>query len=501
MCAYTVDLTYFKFKDAYQSRFSTIRRLVCYIFHTSKNVFSMEDRTFTPESDWRALTIYQVMTGSFIHSPKGPDGYKDMWGPEDERTDGNLQGVISALDHIAGLGANALWLTPIFDSSKADGGEKLRATGYFANDYFTIDPHFGTEDDLRELIAKAHERGLYVILDGVFGHHGGVKNPSPSGFRIDSTPTLSERGEEGGSGNVKYPESLDYFREVATYWIDRFGIDGWRLDQAYQLCQGGHNYWCEISQAVRELCERRRAEGHKWGVLGYMVGEDWSDAAGISARIFRDGGLKSAFDFDGKLLISGEMDGHDGGGLKNGWDDVMQIYSPPAERGYSPADVLPNLFISNHDGVRAADSFYDGDNEVNLMTRFAILAGYPGPVTLYYGDEYADLSRDCEGAQPDNAARTSGHLRPEDDREYRLLQYVRTVMNFRRDNPAMWRGRNEFDRYRKDDAEILVVTKTDDATGNRVAMIFSDRDADVALPGETATRHVRGYIPELIKLA
>lgn len=101
----------------------------------------------------------------------------------------------------------------------------------------------------------------------------------------------------------------------------------------------------------------------------------------------RDGGLKSAFDFDGKQLISGAMDGSDNGGLDNGWDDVMRIYSSPADRGYSPDDVLPNLFLSNHDGVRVGDSFYDGKNEINLMTRFAILAGYPGPVTIYYGDE------------------------------------------------------------------------------------------------------------------
>lgn len=461
----------------------------------------MEKHGNKPETDWRALTIYQIMVSSFIHSSKGAEGYNEMWGPDNERKDGNLQGVISALDHIAGLGANAIWLTPIFDSSNAEGGEKLQSTGYFASDYFKIDPHFGTEDDLRELVDKAHQRGIYVILDGVFGHHGGVKSPSPSGHTIDSTPTLSERGESGGQGNVKYPESLEYFKEVATYWIDRFDIDGWRFDQAYQLCQDDHNYWVEISQAVRDLCDRRRGEGKQWGTLGYMVGEDWSDAASISSRIFRDGGLKSAFDFDGKLLISGEMDGHDGGGLENGWDDVMRIYSSPADRGYYPDDVLPNLFLTNHDSVRAADSFFDGDNEINLMTRFAILAGYPGPVTLYYGDEFADLSRDCEGAQPDNAARTSGHLKADDDREYRLLKYVRKVMNFRRENPAMWRGRNEFDRYRKEDAEILVVTKTDDQTGNRVAMIFSDRDAEVTLPGEENTHKVRGYIPELIKLA
>lgn len=461
----------------------------------------MQTQTNTPCNDWRSLAIYQVMVGSFLHDEDGSDGYRKLWGPEGERKDGNLRGVIKALDHIKRLGATAIWLTPIFDSTDADGGEKLQGTGYFAKDYFRIDPHFGTEDDLRELVEKAHDRGLYVFLDGVFGHHGGVDKPSPSGYMIDSTPSLSDRGEDGGEGNVKYPESLNYFKEVATYWIDRFDIDGWRLDQAYQLCQGGHNYWCEISQAVNDLCDRRRNEGKPWGTLGYMVGEDWSDAGSISSRIFRDGGLKSAFDFDGKQLISGAMNGEDYGGLDNGWDDVVRIYSSPAERGYFPEDVLPNLFLSNHDGVRVADNFYDGSNEINMMTRFAILAGYPGPITLYYGDEFADLSRDCDGSQPDNASRTSGHLKAENDRQRHLFNYACDVLNFRRDNPAMWRGRNEFDRYRKDDAEILVVTKTDDETGNRVAMIFADRDAEVALPGDDTLHKVKGYVPMLIKLA
>ncbi|MFG6382362.1 MAG: hypothetical protein K1V87_09690 [Muribaculum sp.] len=354
---------------------------------------------------------------------------------------------------------------------------------------------------MRELVDKAHERGLYVFLDGVFGHHGGVKSPSPSGFVIDSTPAYSDRGEDGGTGNVKYPESLDYFREVATYWIDRFDIDGWRFDQAYQLCQDGHNYWCEISEAVRNLCDRRRNEGKQWGILGYMVGEDWSDAGGISSRVYRDGGLKSAFDFDGKQLISGSMGDADSGGLENGWDDVIKIYSSPSDRGYAPDDVLPNLFLTNHDGVRVADNFYDGDNEINLMTRFAILAGYRGPVTLYYGDEFADLSRDCDGAQPDNASRTGGHLSPDDDRERRLHDYVKKVMEFRRDNPAMWRGEQEFDRYRLGDAEILVVIRHDEATGNRVAMVFADRDASVTIPGTDTPIDVKGYIPELVRLS
>lgn len=136
--------------------------------------------------DQQSLTIYQVMVASFNRDTTATTpGYTAMWGPDNNRKDGNIAGVTAALDHIASIGANAIWLTPIFDSSKAKGGEKLRSTGYFANDYFAIDPHFGTPDDLRHLIDEAHARGLYVILDGVFGHHGGVTTPSPSGYTID----------------------------------------------------------------------------------------------------------------------------------------------------------------------------------------------------------------------------------------------------------------------------------------------------------------------------
>ncbi len=453
-----------------------------------------------PTEDYRGLTIYQVMVGSFMHSPEGARGYREMWGPDNNTKDGNLKGVTEALDHIASLGVNAIWLTPIFDSRGAAGGEKLQASGYFAKDYFAIDPHFGTEDDLRELVDAAHSHGLYVFLDGVFGHHGGVDKPSPGGNSIDSTPALSDRGEEGGEGNVKYPESLDYFKEVATYWIDKFDIDGWRLDQAYQLCQNGHNYWVEIREAVRQLCERRRAEGKKWGVLGYMVGEDWSDAAGISSRIYRDLGLVSAFDFDGKTLISGPMGDLSDGGLPNGWGDVVTGYSSPTSRGYSTDEVLPNLFLSNHDGFRVADHFYDESDDINVMTRFAILAGYPGPVTLYYGDEFADLSRDDEGAQPDNAGRTSGHIMASDERAAKVYNYVAKVMHFRRMNPAMWRGEQEFNRYRNGEAEVLIVTKTDADTGNKVVMAFADHDTTEIIPGIPYPVELRAYIPELLRI-
>lgn len=449
--------------------------------------------------DPRELTIYQVMVASFQHADDGAPGYTAMWGPDNHRKNGNIKGVTAALDHIKSLGANAIWLTPIFDSTQAGGGEKLQATGYFTNNFFKVDPNFGTEDDLRELVREAHARGMYVILDGVFGHHGGVTEPSPSGYTLDVEWVDSDRGPEGGKGNIKYPGSLDYIKEVATYWIDNFDIDGWRLDQAYQATQGGVNYWNDIRGAVEKLTAARKARGERWGVLGYMVGEDWGDADVINRGTYRDGGLLSSFDFDGKELISGPMQDYEGEGLLNGWDDVEKVLSVPTVRGYLNDNVMPNLFLSNHDGYRLADHFADNDPArwQKMMLRHAILAAYSGPVTLYYGDEYGDLSRDTKGGQKDNVARTTGHLQPRTAEESALRDYVARVMTLRAENPALWRGEASFERLNDDaGADILVVTKTDAASGNVVKIIFSDKDTTLSLP--EGRIKVSALVPEFV---
>lgn len=457
-------------------------------------------QTPPPESpdDHKALAIYQIMVASFRHGQGGAQGYSAMWGPDGHTKNGNLRGITEALDHIASLGVNAIWLTPIFDSSQALGGEKLQATGYFTNNYFAIDPHFGTEADFRELVDEAHRRGLYVILDGVFGHHGGVKTPSPEGNMLDTTVVGCDRAD-GGNGNVAYPGSLDYIKEVATYWMDRFGVDGWRLDQAYQAMQGGHNYWTEIRGAVEGLAAGRRANGQRWGTLGYMVGEDWGDASVINRGVFRDNGLLSAFDFQGKELISGPMQSLEPG-LQGGWDDVVAVLSPPSQRGYRHDNFLPNLFITNHDGYRAADHFDPADplRYNKLKTLNAILAAYSGPVTLYYGDEYADTTLGTTGGQKDNIARTSGHLEPRNDGERELRDYISHAFNFRRNNPAMWRGHAEFSRLHKDGADVLIVTKTDAKSSNKVRIVFSDADTVLDFgPGAEAV-HVRAFVPEFM---
>jgi hypothetical protein len=127
-------------------------------------------------------------------------GYQYAYGPNNALKGGDLQGIINAADYIKSLGCNAIWMTPIFNSN---GDGYLDSTGYFTYDYFDIDPKFGTKETFKKLVQTYHDKGIYVILDGVFGHHKGSTAKSPSG-----------KSPAGGSNPVKYPGSLDFYKEV-----------------------------------------------------------------------------------------------------------------------------------------------------------------------------------------------------------------------------------------------------------------------------------------------
>jgi len=98
---------------------------------------------------WRGACIYEVYLRSFQDSNR--DG------------EGDLPGLISRLDYLAGLGVEGLWITPFFPSPMHD-------SGYDVSDYRGIDPRFGTLDDLRLLTGRAHDLGLKIVIDRVYSH-------------------------------------------------------------------------------------------------------------------------------------------------------------------------------------------------------------------------------------------------------------------------------------------------------------------------------------------
>ncbi len=415
--------------------------------------------------DFRELSIYQIMVGSFRHGEGGAVGYTDMWGPVGHRKNGNLKGIIEALDYIHDLGMNAIWMTPVFDSSNGgNGDEKLKATGYFANDYFNIDPHFGTNEEFRQLVDEAHQRGMYVILDGVFGHHSNATGASPQGNYIDNRTAQNVRGTD--SGNIAFPGSLPYFKEVVRYWMDEYGVDGWRLDQCYQVYQGGHNYWKDLREEVEAVCAERRERGEQWGTLGYMVGEDWTSAGNIT--VTRQDGLKSVMDFDGKDNLVN---------LRYGIGTIEWLLkNDAAGRGYRDAGVNPTIFLSNHDTSRVGDFVDVESTPEKLMTRHAAVACYSGPACTYYGDEIGDKSGD---GNADNKARTSGRITGFNANEQRLHDYVAKVFNARKENPALWRGTVTT----RTSGDVLEVTKYDSETANKVVILFPQADASWTISG------------------
>jgi alpha-glucosidase len=189
---------------------------------------------------WHDATIYQVYPRSFQDS--------------DGDGEGDLPGIVSRLGHIASLGADAVWLSPIYPSPMADGG-------YDIADYEGVRPEFGTLADVDALVAEAHRLGLKVLLDAV-PCHTSIAHPwfrDRPDFYVWSDrdgPQNNWRSTFGGPAWSRdphgrgwylhsfYPEQPDLdwrnpevgeaFGAALRFWLDR-GVDGFRLDALDRL--------------------------------------------------------------------------------------------------------------------------------------------------------------------------------------------------------------------------------------------------------------------------
>jgi len=395
-------------------------------------------------TDINNLRIYEIMVEAFQDGE--PGGYGTGYGPSHHN--GDLRGIINSLEYIKGLGVNAIWMTPIFESKT--GLVKGQATGYFPDDYYNVDPKFGTNEDLRELVEKAHKLGLYVFLDGVFGHHG-----------ADPIDGVVDYDTQWYGNKVKYSDSLEYFKDVATYWIEEYEIDGWRLDQAFQMNQDGTNYLYDIRKAVEKVCAERKDRGEEWGTLGYLVGEIW-DGSGreINSIGYSQNGLKSLFDFPLRYALVQVLASQEHTEQGGAYSQPTSVFN----RGYAtheiyPYDAQPNLMLTTHDVVRFGDLIQRaphlgyGKEHPDYWKRhkaaFSFMASYTGPITIYYGDE---IGREVEGfineqdmvdgvkIYDDHAARDAGKASGFTDQEEDLKDYVSSLMKIRNDNPALWNG-------------------------------------------------------------
>lgn len=403
------------------------------------------------------LRLYQVMVESFVN---GDDSIGHGTGYGTSHHKGDLQGIIDSLEYIQSLGVNAIWLTPIFDSIPIAGqdhwADRLDATGYYASNYFAIDPRFGTMEKAKQLVDEAHKRGLYVFFDGVFGHHKDNIVASPQG----NLP-------QGESNPVSYPESMAFYKEVATYWIKELKIDGWRLDQAYQVPTEA---WSELRKSVDAASKEVtyiNEKGEDVNPLGYMVAEIWNNENFINKTGYgsaENPALCSAFDFPVRnRIVETFAVNENGHGNKGGqWlDEGMSLHS------LYPEHAKPNLMLGNHDLLRFGDLLQRGkitdiEEEEYWKRHKAALsfqAAYSGPITLYYGDEIGDQvdnfsekapSSSCavNGLCDDHVARSSAKvegvtidLNDLSTSQIDLKSYVTQLMKLRALHPSLSQGK------------------------------------------------------------
>lgn len=440
------------------------------------------------------LVTYQIMVESFVDGDSNI-GYGTGYGTSHH--EGDLQGVIDSLDYIKGLGVNAIWLTPIFQSTAKAGQtewvDRLDATGYFISDYFKIDDNFGDLEKARELVNAAHAKGLYVFFDGVFGHHKGNVAPSPNGL----TPT---NGTVQGDGfQASYPDDLAFYKEVAAYWINELKIDGWRLDQAYQVPVAQWAALRETVESTSAAVTYTDASGNTVNPLGYMVAEIWRSQNEIAAQGYGSSSapaLPSAFDFPMRYSTVQTFAAAESG---TGDRAASNLNSGFMSHLAYPVHAMPNLMLGNHDLVRFGDLLQRGGisepTESEYWARhkgaFSFMAAYSGPITFYYGEEIGDevanfstQPEPCSGSTglcDDHVARSSAKIEGVtvdtlNSNQAALKSYLSALMTVRNANPALYNGART---HIFSDADIYIDRK--DTTDNHILYLLNAKGDTVTV--------------------
>lgn len=337
--------------------------------------------------------FYQIFVDRFCKDPQNENPRINIkWGNKVKSTTiagGTLKGVEGKLDYLMDLGIDALYLTPVFE---ADSNHK-----YDTIDYYKVSSDFGDETDLLTLIAKAHERGMIILLDGVFNHvsssffafrdvvEKGVKSAYYDWFFIKGKKVDLKRKNYATFAYCKDLPRLnlnnravqDYIIEVGTHYVKNCHIDGFRLDVSDEI---PHAFWIRFKEALKEI---------KDDVI--LLGENWHNASSF---------LNSGFEFDSimnyaftkEVLDYVAVGKTDAATFKNRIVSDLYRYKSNVNRN------LLNL-LSSHDIHRFLEECQG--NVDRYLIGYALLFAYVGIPCVYYGDEigirggYDPLNRAC----------------------------------------------------------------------------------------------------------
>ena len=439
--------------------------------------------------DWDDLPEGYCRAYQGVTCDEGPLG-RDFFG-------GDLKGIRERLDYLEDLGVTAIYLNPVFQAPS----NHL----YDTTDYHRVDPYFGNQGTLVSLADLAEERGIKVILDGVFNHTssdslyfdrysryrtlGAYESPDSqfsdwytffawpddydSWWGFDSLPVLTEIDEVRryiyGDGN-----------SVARRWI-RVGADGWRLDVAPDK---SHGFWEEFRPAVKGVDPE-----------AVIIGEIWDDASPWLLGDEFDTTMNYRFRRALIGFVNGDTSDPNQGFIRGLDADQFDAALRGIQEDYpAPAFATAMNLVGSHDTQRILwvltpgarnreEKEFDAANLAEGKEKLALLAiiqmTLPGAPTIYYGDE-AGLTGDTD---------------PDDRRPYpwgsedtSLLAHYRTLTALRHAHGYLRTG--SFDRLFTDAAAGTYAYGRKDRSG--AAVVAINRDANA----HDLTIDLAGYLPE-----
>lgn len=288
-----------------------------------------------------------------------------------------LQQLENWLDYLIALGCNGLALGPIFRSA---------SHGYDTLDYFQMDPRLGDDADFDHLIAACHERGIRVVLDGVFNHvsasypelqralREGPDSSAAELFHIDfSTDPPTRLNFEGSDDLVLLNHASPAVRELVTrvmaHWLER-GIDGWRLDAAYAVPP---DFWAPVLATVR-------ARFPQAYIYGEVIHGDY-------AEIVAESGMDAVTQYELWKAAWSSLES----------ENFYELQWTLGRHNELLDSFRPFTFVGNHDVTRIATKV--GPDKAILAT--TLLATVGGTPAIYYGDEQAFRGEKYERAGGD----------------------------------------------------------------------------------------------------
>jgi cyclomaltodextrinase len=358
-----------------------------------------------------------------------------------------LRHLLSWLDYAVELGVSGLLLGPVFASE---------THGYDTVDHFRIDPRLGDDADFDALVAAARERGLHLLLDGVFNHVGRGFTAPDHWFR--RTPGGDLAVFEGHSSlvalNHDEPEVLDHVVRVMDHWLGR-GASGWRLDAAYAVPP---TFW----RAVRERLQHPDA----W-LVGEVIHGDY-------VAYLRDSGLDALTQYElWKAVWSSLNDGN-----------LFELaHALERHDGFLDAGV-PLTFVGNHDVTRIASRLTD---ERHLGHALAVLFTVGGVPAVYYGDEQAFHGVKEDRAGGDDEIRPPFPAAPADLAPYGWPTYRlhQRLIGLRRRHPWLTRARTTVTQLTNTSAALTSTSPTDPSRRVVTLLNLGDKPVTFDAPGLT----------------